>query len=248
MPKMRIPVVPMRTSRVLIALEALAVTLAVHAALYFLTGYRSPRAATLPEQESSVSFLSANLFSSEDQFRQFHQWLDIHDPSLTVRSDNPHNYIALLSAGLAIRDYRNIPPPTFAFTPGKQIIPPFSPLAIPQSSPFLPGNERILFPFTPAPVEPARNRSIAFDENGTVLAMEPASPPGEYSSLPTVIQLRRTGAGILRRRVLKSSGNPELDRVAMQMLAGSENPTCSEVIIYWPENGETRNQEGDTQP
>lgn len=248
MPKMRIPVVPMRSSsRLLIAFEALAVTLAVHAALYFLTGYQAPPRATMPEQESSVSFLSANLFSG-DQFRQFHQWLEIHDPSLMVRSDNSHNYIALLAAGLDVRDYRNIPTPAFSFVPEKQTIPPFAPIAIPAATPFTPGNEQILFPFEPLPAGSARTRSIAFDENGKVLPLEPASPPGEYASFPTVIQLRRTGTGVLRRRLLKSSGNPELDRAAMQTLAGAEDPQFSEVTIYWPESSATRSQEGGSQP
>ena len=90
-----------------IAAEAAAVTLAVHAVLFLATGYQ-PEKRNLPNTgESSITLL--NLDAPREGVESLKHWLAVHDPALFSRSDSQAGYMALLQAPV-LRDYTGTRP------------------------------------------------------------------------------------------------------------------------------------------
>ncbi len=218
----------------LITAEAAVVTLAVHAVLFFATGYQ-PEKRNLPNTgESSITLL--NLDAPQEGMKSLKQWLAVHDPAQFSRSDGSAGYMAYLQAPV-LRDYTGARP-RLAVTLPEERLPGYKPLRPLRREDGGFSEELRCIP-QKRMAETARPRKpLVFDADHRPLSLSRlAVPVGRGAKLPTVVQCRKTGS-VMRLTLISGSGDAGLDSRALQALArsGDELPEEStEVTVYWPE-------------
>ena len=216
-----------------IAAEAAAVTLAVHAVLFLATGYQ-PEKRNLPNTgESSITLL--NLDAPREGVESLKHWLAVHDPALFSRSDSQAGYMALLQAPV-LRDYTGTRPRLEVTLPEERLpgYKPLRPLHMEQRDSC---QELRYIPHKNTVEAAPPQKPLVFDADNRPLSLSRlAAPVGRGAKLPTVVQCRKSGK-VMRLTLISGSGDAGLDSRALQALArsGDELPEESAVItVYWP--------------
>lgn len=230
---------PIRHYRWIVVVEAALVTLAAHAALFYLTRYRPESRVESPLGEAAITYLGPQSLTN-DGWRLFDRWIAVHDPALFSRTDNSSGFAALCEEPQFARSSAPVERPAFVASAIPRI-PDFSPLKPleekrrdPIADFFRPPAETVP-PAAPLPPQ------ILDDQNRLLTLRHLSRPLDRGAALPTVVRCRRIG-GLIRQSLLRSCGDAELDATALQALArsGKELPETTLLTIYWPENGRRR--------
>lgn len=208
-------------------LTALAAALAAHAIL-LLPAYRTPGDKTT-SSTSGIKILNVSSLSSE-QRKNFQNWLALHDPAQTARSDSRSGYNAVLERKTRVNVH--IEPYKMPGIRSQVKLTGFSP--IPAQS--------TLTKSIPEPVEktvPERpeRTALVFDGSGRKITHSIGRIPERLgSSAPTVIAVTDFGkvSGIT---VSRSSGSRELDLMALDAVFKMDLKQQTALTFVWPGKG-----------
>ena len=216
-----------------IPVEALAVALLVHVALFSLAGYQPAGRTAVAPESPGVTLLSRAGFPDRE-WKALERWIAVHDPSQISRSGSPSGYAALLDRRRAravetrrAAGFRESPP-----LPG---LPGYVPLAAMTAEVEVTAFGGISAGpefHAPAPVR----KPVVRDGDGVPVRLDRLSVPAGAgpAQRPTVVTV--WGApGFLRQHLAESSGVPALDQAAMQAVAGELFDTRKTIIVHWPE-------------
>ena len=208
-------------------LLALAAALAAHAVL-LLPAYRNPEDKTA-SSTSGIKILNVSSLPVE-QRKNFQNWLALHDPSQTARSDSRSGYTAVLErktrVNVHIEPYKmpgirsQVELTGFSPVPAQSTLPPSIPEPVVKT----------------VPERPERT-ALVFDRSGRKLTHTIGRIPERLgSSDPTVIAVTDFGkvSGIT---VSRSSGSRELDLIALDAVFKMNLKQQTALTFVWPGKG-----------
>lgn len=221
-----------------ITVDALIAALLIHAVLFVLAGHR-PETRSVSAPRSPGVTLCTRSGLPADEWRNLMRWSNVHNPAMIARADPVSGYVALLEKGrersiVSLRAETPLPKPQLPPLPG------YVPLRrIELADPvFYHGGafeERAFL--SPKPIVLPAVR----DDGGSPLQLEGLAVPATVRRAlrPTVISVWCT-SGVMRHTLVESSGVPELDRAALQAVAGKEFKERKSILVYWPDQTEAK--------
>ena len=246
---------PIRYRRLVIA-EAILVTLALHFGFFLLFGYEEHQPEADNTRRGTVTLLNLQPSSGKTAGAggDFVRWLEHHDPAAVARGSSPIGY-----AALARQERLRPSPEDLTMAPARRILPEMTiPAAAPVPEKELTGGVPVLgmldfvsisrrpdngkfgaarewenarFPLAVLPDGRRLNFSLDAEE-AAALAELPLSPA------VLLLESPENSARMPRFRVIRSSGRPSADLLALRLLqrraAELARPgETAEVVIYW---------------
>lgn len=219
--------------------EALLVTLAAHLLLLFLFGYRPLIAPQTNARAAEITLY--NLEKAAPERREVAaEWLAAHDPGAIARSDAAGSPLTRLSRpGRPEPARRDIGEPELTAAERLALAPQTLPVTALPPSLRLPGEDggpefKLTLPPRrfPEAISDGRLLEVKFTAETLELA-------ARIGAADTTLLFRRGAGDEVRFQVLRSSGSPKLDMLAVrQLLSGGFKPgNYVEVTIRWNPEG-----------
>ncbi|MBS1370228.1 MAG: hypothetical protein HPZ91_09775 [Lentisphaeria bacterium] len=215
--------------------EALAVALLVHGALFFLAGYQPGTRTAATRQSPGVTLLTQSGLPKEE-WNKLVSWAAVHDPAQISRADARSGYVALLDRHRERAIARmsdegaagNLAAPKLPPLPGYTVLGPIS-SAEPEPYRGGPFDERSF-----RPVPPVREPRVTDGDGAQLRLARLRVPAADAPVRPTIVTVWGV-PGMMRQHLAESCGVSALDDAVLEAVAGERFETRKTIIVYWPE-------------